>query len=270
MSSLSNWGIFFFNDSDFQRPLAFVSWRQADGSLKRGSDLLSSLHFKGFNTSKVGILLVIAGGMWWTINQSMARYDKWPGQIEWFTNSELGNLHLIHLLCKSQASCWQNVAFPGLPSMLLKLHDVVNMAEFVRIDRHKRMLKIDENSRKITFRFATTIACSLETTGRWWRSSFWKPSNATTTCSDEKELGLYLNQNFYQLKPKRFLWCPVLVSCAFHLHDKALGPVGPGYVPPVLVLPARVRVTRTDAAWRSWDCLVQICNFHSMTLPGWN
>eukprot|EP00913_Durusdinium_trenchii_P032508 g30434.t1 len=37
-------GIFFFNDSDFQRPLAFV-----------------------------GILLVIAGGMWWTINQSIAR-----------------------------------------------------------------------------------------------------------------------------------------------------------------------------------------------------
>mmetsp|Transcript_20388 Transcript_20388/g.33951 ORF Transcript_20388/g.33951 Transcript_20388/m.33951 type:complete len:479 (+) Transcript_20388:132-1568(+) len=40
-------GIFFFNDSDFQRPLAFV-----------------------------GILLVICGGIWWTINQSLARYEK--------------------------------------------------------------------------------------------------------------------------------------------------------------------------------------------------
>ena len=39
-------GVLFFNDSDFQRPLAFV-----------------------------GILLVILGGMWWTINQSMARYE---------------------------------------------------------------------------------------------------------------------------------------------------------------------------------------------------
>lgn len=40
-------GIFFFNDSDFQRPLAFV-----------------------------GLLLVICGGIWWTVNQSIARYEK--------------------------------------------------------------------------------------------------------------------------------------------------------------------------------------------------
>jgi len=46
-------GIFFFNDSDFQRPLAFV-----------------------------GILLVIAGGMWWTINQSIARYDNDKSSVD--------------------------------------------------------------------------------------------------------------------------------------------------------------------------------------------
>lgn len=40
-------GIFFFNDSDFQRPLAFV-----------------------------GILLVICGGIWWAVNQSLARYEQ--------------------------------------------------------------------------------------------------------------------------------------------------------------------------------------------------